>query len=110
MLFKILPFAALALLSTAVVAHPANEQDAKGSVDFPDFPEFAGLGSLETLAEGDIFDSDMDVDDDGEGEGGIEARAANQCSLAKLKEIMFDWSESRPFFPLLLFPFLTLPW
>lgn len=93
MLLRLLPFATLAFLS-AVAAHPTNGQDTN-EADFPVFPEFAGLGSLEDLAEGDAFDSDINVDDDGEGEGGIEARAANQCSLAKLKEIMFDWSELR---------------
>jgi hypothetical protein len=95
MRFTLLPFAALALLS-AVAAHPTNGQDAKDSVDFHVFPEFASLASLEDLVEGETFGSDTDVDVDGDGDDDgetIEARAANQCTLAKLKDIMFDWSE-----------------
>jgi uncharacterized protein YuzE len=92
MLITLLPFAALALLS-AVVASPINGQDAK-EVDFHDFPEFAGLESLQDLVGGGDFESDADIDIDGDGETeGIEARAANQCTLAKLKKILFDYSE-----------------
>jgi len=92
MLFRLVSFAAVALLSAAA-AHPADGQEST-EVGLPVFPEFAGLGLLDDLAEGDAFDSDMDDDGDGEDEG-IEARAANQCTMAKLKEIMFDWSESQ---------------
>jgi hypothetical protein len=92
MLITLLPFAALALLS-AVVASPINGQDAK-EVGFHDFPEFASLGSLQDLVGGGDFESDADIDIDGDGETeGIEARAANQCTLAKLKKILFDYSE-----------------
>lgn len=87
MLINLLPLAALALLSAVVVAHPTNGQDAK-EVDFHMFPEFAALGSLEELSEGEALESGTNVDSEG-----IEARAANQCTLAKLKQILFDYSE-----------------
>jgi hypothetical protein len=99
----LLPFAALALLF-AVAAHPINEQDAKDLVDFHVFPEFASLASLDDLVDRETFGSDTDVDFDVDGDGDdkgetIEARAANQCTLAKLKDIMFDWSECHSCFP-----------
>jgi hypothetical protein len=99
----LLPFAALALLS-AVAAHPTNEQDAKDLVDFHVFPEFASLASLDDLVDRETFGSDTDVDFDVDGDGDdkgetIEARAANQCTLAKLKDIMFDWSECHSCLP-----------
>jgi hypothetical protein len=97
MRLNILPFAALALLS-AVVAHPTNGQDAGEVVDFDAFPKLAGLGSLDDLVDGGAFKSDTDGDVDADGEG-IEARAANQCTLAKLKKIMFDYSEWHPSVP-----------
>ena len=94
MLITLLPFAALALLS-AVVAGPIKGQDAK-EVDLHVFPEFADLGSLQDLVGEEGFESDtavdVDANDGGEVEG-IEARAANQCTLAKLKKILFDYSE-----------------
>jgi hypothetical protein len=103
MLITFLPFTALALLS-AVVANPINGQDAKDVVDFHAFPEFAGLGSLEDLVEEGASSSDADVDVDADADAdvdgeGIEARAANQCTLGKLKKILFDYSESDPIVP-----------
>jgi hypothetical protein len=93
MRLNLLPFAALALLSAAA-AHPTNRQETEEAVDFHVFPELAGLGSLEDLVDGGALgsDTDADVDVDADGEG-IEARAANQCTLAKLKKILFDYSE-----------------
>jgi hypothetical protein len=90
MRFTILPFAAFALLS-AVAAHPTNGPETEEAVDFHVYPELAGLGSLEDLVDGGGFQSDTDVDVDADG-AGIEARAANQCTLAKLKKILFDYS------------------
>lgn len=87
MLINLLPFAALALLSAVVVADPTNGQDAK-DVDFYMLPEFAALGSLDELSEGEALESGTNVDSEG-----IEARAVNQCTLAKLKQILFDYSE-----------------
>jgi hypothetical protein len=91
MRLNLLPFAALALLSAAA-AHPTNEQETEEAVDLHVFPELAGLGSLEDLVDGGALGSDTDADVDADGEG-IEARAANQCTLAKLKKILFDYSE-----------------
>jgi hypothetical protein len=91
MLITILPLAALALLS-AVAAHPTNGQETEEVADFHVFPELADLGSLEDLVDGGAFKSDTDVDVDADGEG-LEARAANQCTLAILKKILFDYSE-----------------
>lgn len=76
-------------LFTSVLAHPATVEPPK-DVDFHVYPEFAGLDSLDQLLSNDTFDGG-DEDD-------IEARdpaaQANQCTLAKLKKIMFDYSES----------------
>jgi hypothetical protein len=84
----VLPLA-LALLAS-VLALPATVEPPPKEVDFHIFPEFAGFDSLEQLAGNSTTrtrGSDIQV-------RSPEAAAAGKCTLANLKKIMFDYSES----------------
>jgi hypothetical protein len=87
----VLPLA-LALLAS-VLALPATVEPPPKEVDFHIFPEFAGFDSLEQLAGNSTLNDDEDDGYDIHARS-PEAAAAGECTLANLKKIMFDYSES----------------
>ena len=72
-------------LFPSVLALPATAEPAK-DVDFHAFPEFAGFDNLDQLLSNDT-DNEIEERDPA-------AAQAGPCTLAKIKEIMFDYSES----------------
>jgi hypothetical protein len=87
----------LGLVFASVLALPANVGPSRKDVDFHVFPESAGLDSLKQRAGNGTLDNE-------DGDYDIEARspetaATDQCTLADLKKIMFDYSESTALVP-----------
>jgi hypothetical protein len=76
-------------LFPSILALPATAEPGK-DVDFHVFPEFAGFDNLDQLVGNDT-ESDIEERDPA-------AAQAGQCTLANIKKIMFDYSES-PFLP-----------
>jgi hypothetical protein len=72
-------------LFASVLALPATPEPTT-DVDFHAFPEFAGFDNIEQLVGNDT-ESDIEERDPA-------AAQAGQCTLANLKKIMFDYSES----------------
>lgn len=82
-LIVLLPFAFT--LFASILALPASAEPTK-DVDFHAFPEFAGFDDIDQLLGNDT-ESDIEERDPA-------AAQAGPCTLAPIKKIMFDYSES----------------
>ena len=79
-------------LFASVLTFPATV-DTNQDVDFHAFPEFAGFDNLDQLTGNDTLDDDSELESRDPA-----AAQANQCTLANLKKIMFDYSKFLSFF------------